>query len=525
VHQMTVLLDLAADARVSSLQQVLSQGRAAGASPALQRMAELALTAAQGQVLSAPATEDLAPPAQALLGLLLAHLQALAGQFAAALTTLDGVSIPALTLAIGEEACQRQGIMLRHTCLLRLGRLDAARQVLDRGLQAGLDRDWLAGRAADLFLHGLADADAACRWLGDVPVQVWQQPFARQDHALALARCGQASRAVDQLDARLAVRADDDDARVALAGVLQAAGDPAGALATLNPLWQRAGLRPLAYRDATQRLLPEGVMASGAAAGVPAQPNDPLVSIVLTLQGPHPHLLASVRSVMAQSWQRLELLLVDVGLPAGWSDALLQALGADPRVRLVRLTPGMGVAAARNAAWLQARGDYLWFSDADAWWHPEALATQVAALQVQPQWLACRHLTLRVDGSGQLLFRPERPLQPGGVSCLLMRRSVVERLGGFDDVAQGFNAEFLQRLVRTWGVAQLGDVPLPLRLTTRHEGSAAAGADLPQHWYGHDVAVDQYLHAARRWLNEAALRTPVLVSDTDERPFLIPPGL
>ena len=528
VPQVVLLLELAADARVALLQQVAAQAVAGHASAPWQQMVQLALAAAQGQALVAPAVTAALPATQAVGVLLLARLQQQAGEFSAALTTLQGLDVAALAEAWGDDACQRQVLTVRHACAVRLGDLAAAQAALDQGLAGGLDRNWAAARALDLSLHGRGLPEAAAKWAGETPLAQWQRPFARQDHALALASSGQATHAVAQLQARLDLRPDDDDARMALVGVLQGAGDAAGALAALNPVWQRDGLRPLVHDDARQGLLPGGVSVVGTA---PLMQDGPLVSVVMTLRPGQAYLLPSLRSVLAQTWCRLELVLVSLGFDDEAAAALRADLGHDARVRWLPLASGTGVPQARNLAAQQATGSLLWFSDADAWWHPDALATQMAALTDHPQWLACRHSTLRVDVAGRVQFRPERPMQPGGLSALLMRREVWELLGGFDEVARGYNAEYLQRLVRTLGRARVGDVLAPLRLTTLHPGSVAAGADLPAHWFGHDPAVDRYLHAARRWLNAAALQRPVWPATAARlalaggRPFPLPQDL
>jgi tetratricopeptide (TPR) repeat protein len=535
VPQVVLLLELAADARVALLQQVAAQAEAGHAPAPWQQMVQLALAAAQGQPLVAPPAATATLPATQAVGvMLLARLQQQAGEFSAALATLQGLDVAALAEAWGDDPCQRQVLTVRHACAVRLGDLAAAQAALDQGLAGGLDRNWAAARALDLSLHGRGLPEAAAKWAGETPLAQWQRPFARQDHALALAGSGQATYAVAQLQARLDLRPDDDDARMALVGVLQGAGDAAGALAALNPVWQRDGLRPLVYDDARQVLLPGGVSAVGTA---PLTPDGPLVSVVMTLRPGQAHLLPSLRSVLAQSWRQLELVLVALGWDDEAAAALRADLGHDARVQWLPLAGGTGVPQARNLAAQQAAGNLLWFSDADAWWHLDALATQVAALADHPQWLACRHSTLRVDVAGRVQFRPERPMQPGGLSALLMRREVWELLGGFDEVARGYNAEYLQRMVRTLGRARVGDVLAPLRLTTLHPGSVAAGADLPAHWFGHDPAVDRYLHAARRWLNTAALQRPVLPAASDSsaasamsaldggRPFPLPQDL
>ncbi len=517
-QQVILLLQLAADARVATLQHLVTRVPSREGPQVLSAMLTLALAAALQQPLNLHRQSGLSPAAEGLLGLFTASLQQQAGECQLALATLDGSALAPLALAWGGEACQRQVQAVRHDCWLRLGDWRAASDDLDAALAVGLDRDWAAVRALTLRLYGLGQIDSAAKWVGEAEMQQWRRPLARQLHALVLCGTGQATKAVAQLQARLDARPDDDDARVVLARVLQSAGDPTGALATLNPLWLRAGLHPLTYADAHQLLLPAGVCAVGK--DLPPAGGS-LVSIVMTLPAAHAHLVPCLRSVLAQTWTHLELILLVTDMSGDQRDHLILSLGQDARVHMVDLPPGVCVARAWNLALAQARGDCLWFSDADAWWHPDALSTQMAALSAKPHWLACRHSSLRVDAAGRLQFQPERPLQPDGLGATLLRRELFDRLGGFDEVPRGYRAEWLQRLVRTLGLARLGDLPVPLRLTCQPDDPVAGGADLPAHWYGQDVAVDQYLHAARRWLNDAASSSPVLDSAAAGRPFPI----
>ena len=90
----------------------------------------------------------------------------------------------------------------------------------------------------------------------------------------------------------------------------------------------------------------------------------PLVSIIVPVYNEAAHLSETVDSVLAQTVEHWELLLVDDGSTDG-SDAICERLAAqDKRIRVLH-TEHRGVSAARNAALAATRGKWVQFLDAD----------------------------------------------------------------------------------------------------------------------------------------------------------------
>ncbi|HEY0248903.1 MAG TPA: glycosyltransferase family 2 protein [Gryllotalpicola sp.] len=85
----------------------------------------------------------------------------------------------------------------------------------------------------------------------------------------------------------------------------------------------------------------------------------------------------SAQSVLDQSLDSLELIVIDDGSTDSTS-VIAEGLAArDARVRLVRRPASGGPAAARNTGIAVARGRYLAFCDADDLWLPSKLARQL----------------------------------------------------------------------------------------------------------------------------------------------------
>ncbi len=108
----------------------------------------------------------------------------------------------------------------------------------------------------------------------------------------------------------------------------------------------------------------------------------PKVSVVIPAYNAMRFLPHTVESVLAQTLQDFEVLIVDDGSKdntASWA-----AAHPDPRVKLVS-RPNGGAAAARNTGVAAARGEYVAFLDADDLWQPTKLEKQVARMEADPE--------------------------------------------------------------------------------------------------------------------------------------------
>lgn len=90
---------------------------------------------------------------------------------------------------------------------------------------------------------------------------------------------------------------------------------------------------------------------------------------------------ATIESCLAQTYPKFEVLVIDDGSTD--STAAVLASFAD-RIRVIR-QPNKGLASARNAAMLAARGDLIAWMDADDLCMPDRLLVQVAVLDAHPE--------------------------------------------------------------------------------------------------------------------------------------------
>lgn len=106
--------------------------------------------------------------------------------------------------------------------------------------------------------------------------------------------------------------------------------------------------------------------------------DDVLISIVMPVYNtPRPALKRAVRSVLSQTHEWFELLLVDDGSDATCMLALESMKSVDKRVLLLN-SGHMGVSHARNMAMDEARGEWVAFVDSDDELDPEFLQEALA---------------------------------------------------------------------------------------------------------------------------------------------------
>lgn len=107
------------------------------------------------------------------------------------------------------------------------------------------------------------------------------------------------------------------------------------------------------------------------------------VSVVIPTRNNIADLPKALRSVQAQKFGDMEIIVADDGSSDG-TDAFLTAFKREePRLRIIE-TGGKGPANARNQAISIARGPLIAFLDADDLWFPGKLRRQVAYLEATP---------------------------------------------------------------------------------------------------------------------------------------------
>lgn len=173
-------------------------------------------------------------------------------------------------------------------------------------------------------------------------------------------------------------------------------------------------------------------------------PATDLVSVVMPCFDAERYVAEAVGSVLGQTHRNIDLVVVDDG-SGDRSPAILAELAAahPDRMRVLR-SQRAGPYPARNLGLRQVRGDYVAFLDADDWWLPVTLERLLAVLQAQKADLAYCGWQNVGEGIESKPYVPpayeaDDPVAnfirscPWPIHAALVRRPIVDRLGGFSE--------------------------------------------------------------------------------------------
>jgi glycosyltransferase involved in cell wall biosynthesis len=201
---------------------------------------------------------------------------------------------------------------------------------------------------------------------------------------------------------------------------------------------------------------------------VSGKSRQPLVSVIVPAFNAQATLEETIQSALASTCGHIEVVIVDDG-STDRTGAIAADLASDPRVRVVT-QQNRGLPGALNTGLAEARGEFVARLDADDLWHPEKLEKQLelAASEASPDFIYTFYRY--IDEQGRVLFDgppqqfPAHALRRsiyetliGTGSSMLMRRSALERLGGFDETFR--NSEDLLFQVKVASRHTIGCVP------------------------------------------------------------------
>ena len=227
----------------------------------------------------------------------------------------------------------------------------------------------------------------------------------------------------------------------------------------------------------------------------------PLVSVIMPVYNGAAFIGEALHSALAQTWQRIEIIVIDDGSTDASAEIVADIACAHPsRIRYVH-QPNSGLCAARNAAIAHATGAYLALLDCDDIWQATHLALAVASLEADPGTVLVHADVRFVDHEGHVIqdFTNDRGWEDGPnepFAALLLRRrhiacptavfraDAAARVGGFDMVYSYLGCEDRDLWLR-----------LSLQGTVRH--LAYHAADYRVHGNGMSRNLDRMLQARR----------------------------
>lgn len=138
-----------------------------------------------------------------------------------------------------------------------------------------------------------------------------------------------------------------------------------------------------------------------------------IIDVVLPTFNRAHFLKRSVESILNQTYQKLNLIIIDDGSTDQTFDVLMPYLKNDERVTYHK-TQNWGVSAARNKGVSLAQNQWIAFCDSDDEWLPHKLETQVHSLKLNPDLSFCHsneiwmNLNIKINQSQKFNKNPQK---------------------------------------------------------------------------------------------------------------------
>lgn len=106
--------------------------------------------------------------------------------------------------------------------------------------------------------------------------------------------------------------------------------------------------------------------------------SSPFVSVIIPVYNVSRYLPQCIESVISQTYQNIEIVIIDDGSTDGSGKICDQYAERDPRIRVIH-SMNRGLASARNLGLENARGTFISFIDSDDWMEPHAIEALLRA--------------------------------------------------------------------------------------------------------------------------------------------------
>jgi len=206
----------------------------------------------------------------------------------------------------------------------------------------------------------------------------------------------------------------------------------------------------------------------------------PPLSVVMPVRNGRRFLDEAVRSVLAQTFNDFEFVVLDDASDDGTTELLRRWARRDARVRLVESARPLGLSGSSNAVVRASRAPLVARMDADDVAHPERLARQLAVMRARPNVALCGTLCEGIDAAGRRVRPRDRwglvraslyPPFPHGSA--MFRRAAFERVGGYREECAGWEDQDLFLRLSRLGPALV--LPEPLYLYRYHCDNTTGG--------------------------------------------------
>ena len=202
-----------------------------------------------------------------------------------------------------------------------------------------------------------------------------------------------------------------------------------------------------------------------------------LVSVIIPSYNSEKYIEETIQSVLKQSEQDVEIIVVDDGSPDKQADVIKRIAKIDSRVKYI-YQDNQGVCSARNHGYQLSRGKFIAFLDSDDVWLPNNLEVKIEkfsqgsfGLVHSDAVVINEHSEIQKEvlsgNEGDLIdeMLAWESTQIPGPSSILVKRKVYETIGGFDiNLSTAADQDFFLRIASKYKIGRVPAVTWQYRI-------------------------------------------------------------
>ena len=180
--------------------------------------------------------------------------------------------------------------------------------------------------------------------------------------------------------------------------------------------------------------------------------DDTKISVIMPAYNAEKTIQLSMTSILNQTWQNLELIVINDCSADRTSEIIKKIALTDSRVKFIDNPRNVGAYVSKNLGLKIAKGNYITGHDADDWAHPQRLEQHIKLIRSEPQPpRASNTRMIRMEENGYLPLYPFGPFCHDGVmrvasiTCMFEANFLRNTLGGWDCSRFGADSEIISR--------------------------------------------------------------------------------
>jgi hypothetical protein len=267
----------------------------------------------------------------------------------------------------------------------------------------------------------------------------------------------------------------------------------------------------------------QGALSFKAGAVTPIN-EGPRVTVIVAAYNTSEYIDRSIRSLLKQTWQNIEVIAVDDASEDDTLARLRKISKQDQRVKIIHQSYNQGPYAARMQALQVASGKFVTCHDSDDWAHPQRIERQIKPMLENPRLITTTSSWVRMTADDKFYVRKSWPLIHHNPASPMFRKDVVlSTIGGFDTVRAGADSEFFERLKVAFGTGRIKQVNGILTLGSHRSNSITNNLETGVINFKPSHSRLAYWEAWRHWHINCIRRgiTPKM-PETGPRPFAAP---